>query len=274
MLFLRASLFNFSFYGLTIVACILCVPGLFLGEQGTYRIIRAYLRMVYMAEKYILGLDYEVRGLENLPPDGAFIVAAKHQSPYETLKLHYLFNDPAIVLKKELLNIPIWGKFLSRIKPIAIDRSQKKEAMKQVIDGAARVKEQGRPIIIFPQGTRVYPWQTSAEKPYKAGAMRIQSETDMDIVPLAMNTGLYWARKGWMKYPGKVIFEFLPPLKRQTDISTGLKQLEKTLEETTTALQNEAMTSYPYLQKMFDKRKAKHQKHVITAQQKTETKIS
>lgn len=258
MFFIRATLFNITFYTITAIACIACLPALAFKRDGTFKVIKTYLAYVYAIEKYVLGLDYEIRGLEHLPKNGSFIVAAKHQSPYETLKLHRLFDDPAIVLKKELLDIPLWGKFLSRINPIAIDRSQKKEAMKQIIEGAQTVKKQGRVIVIFPQGTRVYPWETPENKPYRAGAARIQMETQMPIIPLALNTGLYWARKGWLKYPGKVIFEFKPALSNFETVQDGVEKIQQAVESATQKLEAEAIISYPYLQTALT-----HRQHVI-----------
>ena len=247
MIFLRSTIFNLLFYGLNIIACLLCLPGLLLSDKGLFVIIRTYLKTIYYLEKYILGLDYEVRGAENLPSHDSYIVAAKHQSQYETFKLHLLFLNPAIVLKKELLSIPIWGKFLSRIKPIAIDRSKGKKAMNQIEDAAAQIKEQNRQIVIFPQGTRVYPWQTAKDKPYKAGIARIQARTEMPIIPLALNSGLFWPRSGWIKYPGKVIFEFQPAIKPDENRKNILKQVEQIVESRSEALQAEAMTKAPYL---------------------------
>ena len=212
MIFLRSTLFNLAFYGITALACILCLPGLFLPRQGVFVIIRSFVKSVYFLEKHIIGLDYEVRGSENIPVEGAYIVAAKHQSAYETLKLHILFEYPAVILKQELLKIPLWGWFLARSEPIAINRSQGKKASQQIIEGAKNVEKQNRPIIIFPQGTRVYPWQTTKEKPYKGGIIKIYEATQMPIIPLALNSGMFWPRKSWIKKPGTVIFQFLPPI--------------------------------------------------------------
>lgn len=241
MILLRSTIFNLVFYGATALACLLCLPGLLLPRKGMFFIIHAFVYTVYFLEKYILGLTYEVRGAENLPKDGSYIVAAKHQSPYETMKLHILFKDPAVVLKRELLSIPLWGRFLARTNPIAIDRKQGKEAMSQVVEGAKRVKEENRAIIIFPQGTRVYPWQTVKDKPYKNGIARMYEETSMPVVPLALNTGLFWPRQSWIKRPGKIIFQFMPPMRAGMDAENFAKELQDRIETTTQALQDETL---------------------------------
>ncbi|MCB9988937.1 MAG: 1-acyl-sn-glycerol-3-phosphate acyltransferase [Rhodospirillales bacterium] len=240
ILFLRSTLFNMALYGTTALMCVVCLPGLLLPKKQAMGIVALFVHTVHFLEKYIAGLDYEVRGIENLPQSGAYIVAAKHQSPYETFKLNILFNDPAIVLKRELLRIPLWGQFLAKIDPIAIDRSAGKAAMQQIVEGALHVKEQGRPMVIFPQGTRVWPYETPKDKPYRAGVARIQEATQLPIIPLALNTGAFWPRHSWVKKPGTVVFEFLPPIMPEKDTAAVLKELEETLEGTSYRLMAEA----------------------------------
>ncbi|MCK6418207.1 MAG: 1-acyl-sn-glycerol-3-phosphate acyltransferase [Alphaproteobacteria bacterium] len=194
-------------------------------------------------EKYILGLDYEVRGAHHLPKQGAYIVAAKHQSQYETFKLHFLFPDPAIVLKKELIAIPLFGWYLKKTDVIAIDRSTPDAAIQSIQDGARRMQEQGRQIVIFPQGTRVAPEQTSQERPYKIGIARIQEATNLPIIPLAMNAGIFWPKRGFFKSRGKVIFEFLEPIAPGMDRSLLMKTLDEQIESKSKALMAEALSS-------------------------------
>ncbi|MCD8497757.1 MAG: 1-acyl-sn-glycerol-3-phosphate acyltransferase [Alphaproteobacteria bacterium] len=140
---LRSTIYNITFYLLTVLACIVALPMLFLPRIWFLWVVRTWLALNTALERIIMGLSYEVRGLENLPEDGSFIVAAKHQSAYETLKLHVLFEDPAVVLKKELLSIPLWGGFLKKSDVIAIDRSSREQAMNSIIEGAKRMSEQG-----------------------------------------------------------------------------------------------------------------------------------
>jgi len=153
--FIRSTIFNLCFYILTAVSCILLLPTLFLPRNIFLGVVKGYCYTTTFLEKYILRLTYEVRGQEHLPKNGAYIVAAKHQSAYETLKLHLLFNDPAVVLKKELLKIPLWGKYLAKSDVIAIDRSSPKFAIKSIQDGARHVAAQGRYSAIFIGSTKV-----------------------------------------------------------------------------------------------------------------------
>ena len=110
-----------------------------------------------------------------------------------------------------------------------------------------RMQLQGRPIIIFPQGTRVYTWQTPADKPYKGGAARMQDATQLPIVPLALNTGVFWPRNGWLKWPGTVVFEFLPLIAPGQPVSDVTKQLETLLETESKKLELAALAANPDL---------------------------
>lgn len=224
------------------------MPTLFLPRSVVLWVTKFYLNGVYLIEKYIAGLDFEVRGKEHLPQGYSYIVAAKHQSAYETLKLHHLFGDPTIVAKQALLNIPLFGKFMRKLDVIAINRDNKEEAMKSLINGANRMKEQKRPIVIFPQGTRVSVQTTINQKPYKGGIAKMYQSAGMPVVPLALNSGMFWARNSFFKKPGKVIFEFLPAIETGLPDKKMMKALEDRIEEKTLSLMQEAKENYPYLE--------------------------
>lgn len=247
MIYLRSLLFNILFYSSTALFCVALLPGLLLPRKQAMKIVDFWTGTVYFLEKYIAGLDFEIRGLEYLPTDGeSYIVAAKHQSAYETMKLHHLFGDPSIVLKKELLRIPLWGWFLKKADVIAIDRSNRDEAMKSITHGALRMKEQKRPIVIFPQGTRVTPESTPKDKPYKGGIVKMAKAAELPIIPLAMNSGVFWRRNSFLLYPGKIVFEFLPPI--APDAANILETIEEKVEAKSNALMREAKTKFPYLE--------------------------
>ena len=243
--FIRSTIFNLCFYILTAISCVVLLPTLFLPRNVFLGVVIGFCRSTAFLEKYILGLTYEIRGQEHLPSSGAYIVAAKHQSAYETLKLHLLFNDPAVVLKKELLRIPLWGKYLAKSDVIAIDRSSPKIAIKSIQDGAKHVAEQGRPIVIFPQGTRVAMHISAKEKPYKVGIVRMQDATALPIIPMALNTGVFYPRQKWCKKPGRVIFEFMPPIMPSDNASDTLKKIEMNVEEKASHLMEEGIKSIP-----------------------------
>ncbi len=238
---IRSTIFNILFYSTTLIACAVMLPALVLPRKHFLSIAQGWIYLTMFLERNILKLYFEVRGAENLPKDGgAFIIAAKHQSAYETFKLRLLFDDPAIILKRELLRIPLWGWYLKKSGVIAIDRSNAKTALRSLTRGAVQMKKAGRPIVIFPQGTRVGPDESAKDKPYKAGIHRIQAATDLPIIPMALNSGLFWPRNGWLKSSGTVVFEFLKPIKAGKDNKELNAYLEKKIETASQALMNEA----------------------------------
>lgn len=177
--------------------------------------------------RVIVGIRYEVKGWENVP-EGACIIAAKHQSAYETCLLHILFKNPAIVLKKELTRIPIWGWYAQASGLIPVDRkggAKSLKIMKKACDDAVSA---GRKIVIFPQGTRVPP---GVKKPYKVGVVALYQDLQLPIVPVALNSGLFWPKGEWIKKPGTVTVQFLTPIPPGLTRSQMMKRLEAITEE-------------------------------------------
>lgn len=237
----RSTVFNICFMIATAISCIIFLPTLLLPRRYYLATVRSYLSIVRFFERHVMGLTFEIRGLENLPKSGPFLVAAKHQSLFETFKLHFIFDDPAIILKKELLYLPVWGLYLKKSDVIAIDRSTPERALKSIEEGALRMKEQSRPVVIFPQGTRVRPHETPQDKPYKAGIARIQEATNLPVIPLALNSGSYWPKRSWLKSPGTVVFQFLEPIAPGAmDRKALMETLERKLESASNDLSAEA----------------------------------
>jgi 1-acyl-sn-glycerol-3-phosphate acyltransferase len=229
---LRSAAFSLLFPLWTGICCIVLAFGTFLPRKGALAMALAWVRSVAWIERHVLGLDYRVIGRENLPSHGAFIVAAKHQSTFETMKLHLILNDPAIVLKKELLRIPIWGRYLKQTGMIPIDRGAGRRAVGGMLSASQHAKADGRPIVIFPQGTRV---AAGAKRSYKPGVVALYQELDLPIIPLALNSGLFWPKKG-MKHGGTVTFSFLPAIAPGMEPEAALKLLEDQLESETNRL--------------------------------------
>jgi 1-acyl-sn-glycerol-3-phosphate acyltransferase len=189
-------------------------------------VVKWYLSTVGWLERTLVGIRYEVRGRENLP-DGPFLLAAKHQSAWETMKLHLLVKDPAIILKRELMWIPIWGWYAAKAKMIPVDRGAGGAAIKSLIRNSRPVRDEGRPIVIFPQGTRVAP---GTYRPYRIGVGVLYDSLGIPIVPMALNAGLYWPRHSFLKHPGTVVVEFLPPIMPGQPRAEAMRDLEERLE--------------------------------------------
>jgi len=182
--------------------------------------------------KYLLGITYEVRGLEHVP-EGAVIIAAKHQSTWDTIMPHAFLKNPAWVLKKELHQIPFVGWFYSRQGSIPVDRKGGSKAMRYMLGRAKTAKEQGRPIFIFPEGTRSIIGNPPDYQPGVAGLYR---QLKLPVVPMAVNSGIYWGRRQSVKIPGKIIVEFLPPIEVGLDRKEFMAQLEEVVESNTNRL--------------------------------------
>lgn len=234
----RSFLFNLCFYGVTAIAGILLSPVL-LGPRAGVRMVRdAWIRTALGLMRLLVGLTQRVEGMENVP-SGRFIIAAKHQSAWETFFLHVLFHDPAVVLKKELTRIPIFGWYSARAGVVAVDRSAGAAALKQVVEEARPMSEAGRPILIFPQGTRVAPGD---HRPYHPGVYALYKSLDLPVVPVALNSGLFWPARGFVYDPGVIDVRVLEAIPPGLDRKTFMRTLEERIEAATTALE-EAATS-------------------------------
>lgn len=233
MIFLRSLAFNVAFHVWTAVVCVGILWTLLLPRRVMIRVVTWYFSTVAWLERTLVGIRYEVRGREHVPKSGSFLLAAKHQSAWETMKLHFLVNDPAIILKRELLWIPIWGWYAAKARMIAVDRGAKGRAVASMVRNARPVRDEGRPIVIFPQGTRV---AVGAYRPYRIGVGVLYKSLDIPIVPMALNAGLYWARHSFIKRPGTVIVEFLPPIPPGLGRTEAMRELEERLEAATDRL--------------------------------------
>ena len=152
--------------------------------------------------KSVVGLKYQIEGFENIP-DEPSIICCKHQSGYETLALQAIFPSQVFVLKRELFYIPVFGQGLMLMSPIAINRKSPAKATKQILEQGEKRKKQGFWITIFPEGTRIKPGEKGK---YKSGAARMAQQLQMNMVPVAVNSGLYWPKNSFLKYPGTVTF--------------------------------------------------------------------
>lgn len=232
MIALRSLLFNFMLFAWTTIYCVGILWSLLLPQPAFMAVIRFYLRSLHWLEKRLLGLDYRVIGWENVP-EGPFILAAKHQSTWETMKLHLLFGNPTPVMKRELMWIPIWGWYAAKAGVIPVNRGARSKAVGSMIDGARRMARQGRPIVIFPQGTRV---AAGVWAPYRIGIAALYDALDLPVLPMALNSGVFWPRRSFIKKPGTITVEFLPPLPPDLSRDVMLARLEVELEAATDRL--------------------------------------
>ena len=189
-----------------------------------------YFKSVHWCEKHIIGLDFVVIGKENIPKNGSYIIAMKHQSVYETLKMFHIFGDTRILLKKQLAWIPFWGWYALKVGMISVDRGRGREAVQSILINAAPVVDSGVPILIYPQGTRVSIKDTVKDKPYKYGAIRMYEHFNIPILPVAMNSGKFWPRHSFIIKPGTVTFKILPIIEAGHDVDEAHQRMQNVIE--------------------------------------------
>lgn len=193
-------------------------------------IVKVWIRINLGWIKLTCGLDYEVEGLENIPPEG-FIIMSKHSSTWETIALQIFFRPLVWVVKRELLFVPFFGWGLKAMDAIAINRGTGHKAIKQLVEEGRKRMDEGRIVMLFPEGTRVMPGQ---HKPFKLGGAILAQKTGYSILPVAHNAGEYWPRHSWIKWPGTikvVIGEAIDPEEKKPD--EIIKQVEQWITETT-----------------------------------------
>lgn len=229
---IRALAFNILFYGWTFLFLSACVPLWLAPTSWQRRVPPVWLGVTYVIEKYVLGLDYRVIGAENLPP-APYIVAMKHQSAWETMKLYALFGNPAIVLKRELMDLPLWGRYARAMDMVPIDRSKGSEAVKYMVESAKQIIPDKRPLVVFPQGTRV---AVGTKRPYKFGIMKLYEALNVPIVPVAINAGLFWPRNGFWKKPGVITVKIMPPIPAGGDVNDVFARIQTIIETESDAL--------------------------------------
>ena len=228
MLWLRSALFLLWFLLVTTILSLIFLPVLALPRAATVWLARSWARATFWGLKVFTGIGFEIRGT---PPRGPVLVTSKHMSMWDTLALYLTLDAPAIVLKRELLRIPFYGWFLWKATAIAIDRAAGASALRKMAVAARNVLADGRPILIFPEGTRKKP---GAAPDYKPGVAGLYGMLGVECVPVALNSGIYWA--GFLKHPGTIVLQFLEPIPPGLKRDAFMALLQQRIESATTAI--------------------------------------
>ena len=224
MSILRSLLFNFFIYAGIVIVFLIALPSLFLPPKITLIFGKFLGHYVVFIVRFILNTKVEFRGIENIPKNERYFVASAHQSMFETFALQSVLDYPVFILKKELLKIPLFGQYLKKIKSIEIIRDTTTKENLNFFDKVAKiVKNENRPLLIFPQGTRV---KVEDRVPFKKGVGRIYEALNISCVPIALNSGKVWPKNGIIKYPGKITVSFLEPIKPGLNKEEFIKNLE------------------------------------------------
>ncbi len=225
--------FNVVFYTANALLSVFLAWSLLLPRKRMVGPVKFWLSGVAWVEKWLCGLRFRVLGRQNLPTTGAYIVASKHQSAWETFKMHVLLHDPAVVLKRELLRIPLVGWYMKLSGSIPIDRGSAAKAIRKMTATARKAAKEGRPIVIFPEGTRA---AVGESRPYKSGIAALYQDLNLPIVPMALNSGLLWPRNSFIKKRGLITVEFLPPIPPGLPRDEMMRRLREALETATNKL--------------------------------------
>lgn len=236
---LRSILYAVVFYVVTAVFLLLGSWLLFCPRRWAMAGLAMHGRTMTALLRIICNIKLDVRGTEHVP-DGACLIVAKHQSAWDTFALIPLFRDPAMVLKDELKWIPFYGWFCIKFEHIRVRRDKASAALKALIGAARERANEGREIVIFPEGTRRPP---GAPPDYKPGYVALYEALDVPAVPLALNSGLFWPRRTLLRYPGTIVVSILPPIPPGTSRKDFRRDIEVAIEAECTKLISEAASA-------------------------------
>jgi 1-acyl-sn-glycerol-3-phosphate acyltransferase len=229
---LGAVLLAIWLFGSALTLGTLCLPLMLGPRRAAYIPIRLWAWGALGALRLLVGARVEIRGRENLPAGGC-LVAAKHQGMLDILIAVLILPDPCIILKRELMWIPIFGWYAWKSRMIPIDRKGGPATVRQMGQAAAAAIAEGRQVLIYPEGTRTEP---GAPPAYKRGVGVMYQELQAICAPMATNSGLVWPGHGMAKYAGRAVFEFLPPIRPGLPREAFMAQLQQEIETASTAL--------------------------------------
>jgi 1-acyl-sn-glycerol-3-phosphate acyltransferase len=230
---LRALLFTAAFFLLTGLMGVLALPLLALPRALAVRATRLWARIVLALLAGIVGLRFRIDGAQHLPRSGPALIAAKHQSAFDTIVWLALLPDAAYVLKRELLAIPVYGWFCRKLGMIAVDRGAGASAMRGLLRDAEAALAAGRQVVIFPEGTRTAPGTTVRYQPGVAG---LYQRAGLPIVPVGTDSGRFWGRRALLKHPGCLRITVLPPIPPGLPREIFLTRLREAIESASLAL--------------------------------------
>lgn len=228
----RSSLFKAVFYVWTALFCVLYLPLFWMPRNGLIAFQGIWSRGVRVILRLIMNIRLEVRGVEYIPSGGA-LIAMKHQSSFDTFVMHTVVSHPAFVMKKELLKIPLYGQFCLNTGMVPVDRDGGLKALKKLMKDSAKSIDEDRQLIIFPEGSRTIPGQ---HVEYQSGIFGIYKYTKKPVIPVALNSGVYWPKKGHLMAGGTIVFDFLEPIEAGLAKDDFMNALENKIETASNAL--------------------------------------
>jgi 1-acyl-sn-glycerol-3-phosphate acyltransferase len=235
-IFVRSLIYNVLFYVLLVFWNIVAIPTFVMPPRAFMTVAKMWARSSVWLMRVVCNTRTEYRGLEKIPP-GPLVVASKHQSMWETFALMPFFDRPLFIYKRELGKIPFFGWYLKKSRMVGVDRDG---GARSLIDMARRATEEvqlGRQLIIFPEGTRR---PVEAAPDYKPGIAQIYTKCGVPCLPVALNSGLFWPRRTFLRYPGTLVVEFLDPLPPGLSRKEFIAAISSSIEAATDRLVTEA----------------------------------
>jgi len=240
LLAIRSALFNILFIGWTIFLLSTLWLLMPIPKQKFRKAVALWPHGSFPLMRYLLGLTFEQRGLENIPNEPV-IYASKHQSAWDTMYFLWHHKDNAYVMKGELNRIPFWKWYMDKCQHVVVDRRGGTSAMREMISNTKSILADKRSVIIFPEGTRVAPGET---RRYHPGIAALYSQTNATVIPVALNSGYFWGRRHFIKKPGVLTIQFLPPIPKNMERKAFMKELELRIESATRKLENEVLIKH------------------------------
>ena len=244
MLIIRSILTNIFFFGTLGIGCVIqLIVAFFPQKVSIFYWDKVVMPVALFWVHLFAGLKFEVRGKENILNKNV-LYACKHESALETYSFTQFVPTTTYILKKELVFMPFFGWAQYFYGMIPVNRKGGASAMKHMLTEVRKKTDKGRPVVIFPEGTRCQPGTT---KGYKSGIMFLAENLDLPVVPVALNTGLFWAKNSFLRYPGTAVFEFLPAISAKGKTKEEfMNELQNAIETKCAELNREAVAKYPY----------------------------
>ncbi|RAI57642.1 lysophospholipid acyltransferase family protein [Roseicella frigidaeris] len=209
MIWLRSLLFNIAFWSVTVAMGLLALPLLLAPRRWLVPPMRWHALAVLALLRWLCGIHLRVEGRDHLPAGGPALIAAKHQSAFDTFVWFALLPDAVYVLKKELLWLPVYGWYSWKTRQIAVDRTAGASALRHLVKAAREAVAAGRQVVIFPEGTRAAPGE---RRPIQPGIAALAAATGLPVVPVATDSGRHWGRRAFRKMPGTITVAVRPPI--------------------------------------------------------------
>ncbi|MDO8297785.1 MAG: lysophospholipid acyltransferase family protein [Caulobacter sp.] len=232
MILVRSLTFTLAYYLYSTLVALAMIP-LFLAPRAwVTSTLTWYGKGTTLLLRLICGIRVEVRGRENLPR-GAALIAAKHQCMFDIFGSFAFLPDACFVTKKDLMWIPFLGWYATKGGMIVVDRGGHSTALRKLVKDARDRFKAARQLVIFAEGTRKAP---GATPDYKPGIAALYRDLEMPVIPMALNTGVHWPAHGVMRYPGTIVFEFLPAIPPGLKRGEFMREMETRIEAATNAL--------------------------------------